>query len=176
MKTYPLIDHYILRPPAAEDASQLLAVKNNREAAEWLEAENAGYTNADIVKWISRHLQEKRNLMLIIEDTAENKIIGHVALYNIDAEKSDAEFGILIGLPEYWGKGIGYAATKKMIGIATEELHLQSIHLHVLSKNTRAIHIYEQLGFKQQGLLPAPALKNGKPEPVMLMQYSIHAM
>ena len=139
-------DQIFLRKPVPNDATQLLEVKNNREASAMLEHENSGYTLKDIQNWIWFHLNNPKNLVYAIVDLENKIIIGHVGFYEIQDHGCD--FGILIGLPSYWHKGIGLIVTKKMLQIGFKELYLNKIFLSVLQKNVRAFELYKRIGFK----------------------------
>ena len=138
--------HLILRSPEAGDVNSLLAVKNNREAAKTLAGNNLGYERSDIEKWIDYHLSNQSNEICVIE--YEGLVIGHVGFYNLDTKLKCAEFGILIGLPAYWGRGLGKLVTNEFINYGFDILGLSRITLEVLEENVKAIAIYEKLGFR----------------------------
>lgn len=170
MQTIPLITDCILRPIVQEDAQQLMAIKNNREAAQWLEKDNSGYSIADIHAWINFHTNTSANLILGIEDTTKHLLIGYAGLYDIDPVLGACTFGILIGLPEYWNKGIGKAAAIAMTDMAFHTPGIHTIKLHVLNEHTHAIHLYMNIGFERVGLLKDYTKKNGKSKDVLVME------
>lgn len=170
-----LNEKYVLRPPALKDAEQLLAVKNNTIAAALLESDHEPFDLQGMQAWIKFHHKEEKNLVLLIEDAENKKVIGHVGLYDIDSIKKSATFGILIGLPEYWNKGIGKLATDKMIKLGRINYHLKEVNLHVLEKNSHAYHLYENLGFEQQTILENAVTKNGVPENIIKMKLEFDA-
>jgi RimJ/RimL family protein N-acetyltransferase len=51
-----------------------------------------------------------------------------------------------------WGKGYGNEATRLALGFAFNELNLHRVQLTVFDYNSRAIHLYEKLGFQQEGI------------------------
>jgi RimJ/RimL family protein N-acetyltransferase len=51
-----------------------------------------------------------------------------------------------------WGKGYGHEATRLALGFALNELNLHRVQLTVFDYNPRAIHLYEKLGFQQEGI------------------------
>ena len=51
-----------------------------------------------------------------------------------------------------WGKRYGNEATRLALGFASNELHLHRVQLTVFDYNPRAIHLYEKLGFQQEGI------------------------
>lgn len=58
-------------------------------------------------------------------------------------------FGIAIAA-EWRGRGIGTALINAMISWARGHPHIEKIRLGVLAKNTRAITLYERLGFAEE--------------------------
>jgi lipopolysaccharide/colanic/teichoic acid biosynthesis glycosyltransferase/RimJ/RimL family protein N-acetyltransferase len=169
-----LKDHVILRPLRMSDAEQLLPVKNNTEAAQWLENDPKVFSLEDMKAWITYHQNKESNLILAIEDKSKHCIIGHAGLYDIDPEKGICVFGILIGLPAYWNLGIGRAATEAMIHIAWNTPGIHTIELRVLHKNERAIALYRSLGFVREELLQNATIKNGVPTDVVKMLLHNH--
>jgi len=63
--------------------------------------------------------------------------------------------------PEYRGKGIGYAAYRRFIPFVFETFNLHKISLEVLSTNTRAIALYNKLGFVVEGTRREEVFKEG---------------
>jgi RimJ/RimL family protein N-acetyltransferase len=77
--------------------------------------------------------------------------IGNADLRNIDFENGTAEYGILIGEPDAWGKGYGTETTQLMLAYAFDVLGLHNVMLQVYEDNPRAIRAYERAGFKRIG-------------------------
>ncbi len=98
----------------------------------------------------------------IIEDKETNKPIGVTSLVNIDVKNQNAEVIIDIGEKNYWGNGLGTEALKIILEYAFLELNLYRISLRVFSLNSKAIHIYTKLGFKQEGVSRQCLYRNGE--------------
>lgn len=58
-----------------------------------------------------------------------------------------------IGEPAYRGQGYGGEALGLLLRFAFHELNLHRLQLNVFSYNTRAIRLYERLGFTREGVL-----------------------
>jgi len=170
MDRIALSNGIILRPFTEADVNQLLEVKNNKEAVVWLVQDNAGYTKEDIRNWIIFHNHNEKNLILAIEDSVGKKIIGHVGLYDINPDTGICTFGILIGLPAYWHRGIGREATLAMLSIAFRTPGIHCVQLHVLHNHSHAIELYRKLGFERIKLLEAFTTKAGVPTDVLVME------
>lgn len=80
-------------------------------------------------------------------DTRDGRHIGNCMYYDINTEKSQCEFGIMIGDREYWGRGYGtdvVISAMKHIFTATE---LERVYLHTLTSNLRAQKSFAKAGF-----------------------------
>lgn len=88
------------------------------------------------------------HVFFIIYEYASLRPIGWTALRHLDAKNGTAEFGILIGEHDCWGKGYGTEATRLVLdyGFTVENLH--NIVLDTASHNERAIHTYIRAGFR----------------------------
>lgn len=71
------------------------------------------------------------------------------------------EFGISVQKAD-WGKGIGRHMIQAMLAWAYENPLLKKIHLVVLAHNTRAISLYQDLGFVVEGRRSRGAYINGQ--------------
>lgn len=101
-------------------------------------------------QWYRKYIKAENDIMFIIE--YKTKPIGTVALYNIDINKREAEFGrLMIGEVETRGLGIGQIAAKTMCEFGFKELNLDRIILEVFKDNDYAIRAYEKAGFRSLG-------------------------
>lgn len=98
----------------------------------------------------------------IIQDKANEKAIGIMSLINMDQKNRNAECIIDIGEKDYWGKGIGKEALKLLLDYAFLEMNLHRVSLRVFSFNEGAIHLYNKMGFKQEGVSRQALFRNGK--------------
>lgn len=88
-----------------------------------------------------------------IYERSSGRPIGNAGLHDIHSVNATAEFGIVIGEPDAWGKGYGTEATRLMLAYGFDVLGLYNIRLNVYSNNLRAIRAYERAGFKRAGVL-----------------------
>lgn len=77
--------------------------------------------------------------------------IGLTNLYDVDRFNRTAQFGIVIGEKEFWGKGHGVEATRLVLDYGFAGLGLNSILLAVFGFNEQAIGAYIQAGFRAVG-------------------------
>ena len=98
------------------------------------------------IKDVINRLDQKR-FAICIADT--NEYVGNVQLTSIENKK--AEFHIFIGETQFWGKGIGYKATKLVLEYGFNKIGLTNVFLSVNEKNKKAIKIYKTIGFIANG-------------------------
>lgn len=102
------------------------------------------FTKEQQKKWFLS-LKDKKDYFIkgvLYNDTP----IGVVGLKNIT--NTDGEYWGYIGEKEYWNKGIG----KELINYISHYgyiLNLKEIYLKVIKDNTRAIKLYQKMGFKE---------------------------
>ena len=58
---------------------------------------------------------------------------------------------IMIGNPDYRGRGIGYEVMKRMIEYAKNELHSETVYTRYLAKNSAVKMLNNKLGFAADG-------------------------
>jgi len=114
-------------------------------------------------KWIENAIfNDKNNIRLAICLKENNKYIGNVNLVNIEWINRQAEFSIFIGEKKEWRKGYATEATKLMVDFGFNQRNLNRIYLTVLENNKVAIHLYEEMGFKKEGILREALFKDNK--------------
>jgi RimJ/RimL family protein N-acetyltransferase len=77
--------------------------------------------------------------------------IGNTELHNIDHQHRRAEFGIMLGEKDCWGKGYGTETTRLMLDYGFTALGLHNIMLAAYSFNERGLRAYRRAGFREIG-------------------------
>ncbi|MGH2585745.1 MAG: GNAT family N-acetyltransferase [Dehalococcoidia bacterium] len=115
----------------------LVAMRPMTEEAEaiWFQGESTG---RDIVTFTA---YERSTL----------RPIGTTTLRTIDHRLRRADFGILIGEKDCWGKGYGTETTRLLLDYGFTALGLHNILLTTQSFNERAIRAYRRAGFREFG-------------------------
>ncbi|AOM81669.1 GNAT family N-acetyltransferase [Salisediminibacterium beveridgei] len=162
---------YELRELQKED---ILAINNWRKNIELIECLGAPfrYINLDVeYKWYENYLNNRQSNIrcAVVESNKKEIIKGLVSLTNINFINQSAVFHIMIGDDENRGKGIGYFATTELLNHAFNDINLNRIELTVLETNTRAIRLYERVGFKIEGTKRNSVYKNGEFVNMILM-------
>jgi len=111
-----------------------------------------------------------RNRFFVIEtnDRSEPHMVGYAQVSGIDWRARHCEVGWAINPPS-WGKGFGTDAVKVLCWYCFNELNMNKVWLEVIQQNRKAGDIYEQVGFKDEGLLIGHAFREGRFHNVRLM-------
>lgn len=151
----------VLRPPEPEDLERIYQYRNDSAVTDWLGGFLPGMARKDVAEWIELHRQKRDEVLWVIADR-ENRALGHVGLYRIDHRLRHAEFAIVLGDRNCWGKGIGREVCAAVLRFGFLELNLRQIRLGVLETNARARRLYARLGFREDGRLRDDQFRNGR--------------
>ncbi|MGF7056874.1 N-acetyltransferase family protein [Brassicibacter mesophilus] len=108
-------------------------------------------TPEDFEKLIYEDSIAEKTIFLVAE--VEGKIVGFTRCKGsrLSRFRHKAEFGICI-LKEYWGHGIGKVLLENILMWA-DTVGIEKISLTVVQTNTKAIQLYKNYGFEEEGLL-----------------------
>ena len=141
-----------LRPIEPEDAVRTTAWVNNAEVTRTLQLWRP-MTLAEELAHQERISRSRADLVLGVALVADDRLVGVAGLHQINEKDRHAVFGILIGQPTDWDKGYGTEASRLMTDLAFDTVNLNRVMLHVHEYNERAIHTYEGLGYRREGVL-----------------------
>ena len=111
-------------------------------------------------KYIEGKIDEPAAFAIVTLD--EDKLIGTVALEDINNVNRTATLGIFIGDKEYRNKGYGTEAIKLILDYGFNYLNLGNIKLDLMAFNERALKCYQKCGFKEYGRRRKCKFINGK--------------
>ncbi|MDM7856541.1 GNAT family N-acetyltransferase [Cellulomonas alba] len=139
----------VLRPVRAEDADAMWDMVSDAEAMR-LMGETHVYTRDEVEGWCASAaaLPDRIDLAVTIGDADE--YLGEIVLSAIDQVAGTARLRLAMR-PKYRGRGYGTEAISLVLGLAFDGLGLHRVEIDVLSINTRARSIYENLGFQVEG-------------------------
>ncbi len=107
---------------------------------------------------------EGKELVWAITLKEEGTLVGSIGLVLIEAF-NQAELGYWIGKP-HWNNGYASEAGLAVLKFGFEELDLNRIHAHHLSRNPASSRVLQKIGMKHEGHLRQHILKWGKYEDV----------
>jgi RimJ/RimL family protein N-acetyltransferase len=97
------------------------------------------------------------------------RLVGTCQLHSIHPVHRSAELQIRIGAADARGRGVGTAATTRLLEIGFNELGLHRVYLHVFRTNKAARRLYERIGFRVEGVEREAACIEGTWIDVLLM-------
>ena len=103
---------------------------------------------------------DKLILAVVLKDSDIH--IGNISLQNINYLHQNAEFAVLFGEKEYWGKGYSKEASFLILKHGFETLNLNRIYCGTFSENIPMIKLADYLCMKREGLRRKAFFKNGK--------------
>lgn len=154
-----------IRPLRAEDIPFLRQWEEDPEIAYFCGRKFAP-GEGDVGWWQAMLRERDRTAFAIIGPQRE--LIGDLELEHIAWRAGEAELRVSIGDKRYWNRGIGSAALKEALDVAFGELDCALVYLKVTEDNLRAIHVYQKLGFRKIGILPASERLPGLPRLVLM--------
>ena len=155
-----------MRALKKEDEELILNWKSNENLREML---GTVYPISELEHhyWFENKMVDKNNKNFIIE--YNDRPMGLLGYNNVDWINRNAEIFIFIGEESQQGLGIGRNAIQQLIYFSYNNLNLHMLYLHVFSYNSRAIKMYENIGFIIDGRLRESKFSNGKYHDTLIM-------
>lgn len=104
----------------------------------------------DLEGWFQSDLNNEKSQIFAVRTLEDSAFIGTSAIVNLNMFAHHAEIGINLAHPAYRGKGYGREVMRLTMRYGFEQFNLNRIYLRVMSFNTRAIRLYEKLGFVEE--------------------------
>ncbi|MDX8035801.1 GNAT family protein [Lentzea sp. BCCO 10_0856] len=146
-----------LVPLRPEFAPQMLAGGPKNDEVNRFTGTHGTFTLADYEAYIERTLNDPNRYTRAI--TEDGRFLGEVVL-TINEHNRSA--GLRIALWDGFGRGYGTIAIRHVLDHAFGERNLHRVDLEVYEFNDRAIHVYEKLGFREEGRLRDALLWDGE--------------
>ena len=161
-------ERVILRPMEKSDADDVVRMRQDPAVLEQLFS-NQAPTRKSHLRWFQQIQADGTRQEFMIIEGATGRCIGTIGLNHIVPEHHRAEFGIMIGDAETYGKGLAFEASQLLLDYAFNKLGLHRVCLHMFSDNKPARYLYRKLGFVQEGVLKQHVCKNGEYRDVVVM-------
>ena len=160
-----------LRALEPEDLDFLFAIENN--TAFWEVSSTLRPFSKEVLKQYlanaHQDIYEAKQLRLVIVNSANNKSIGLVDLFDFNPQHQRAGIGILI-LKEYQKNDFANQTLSLFIRYAFSKLNLHQIYANIPADNVGSIRLFEKNNFKKIGIKKDWILSNGKFKNVHLYQ------
>jgi len=157
-----------LRPAREIELEAYFSLLQEPEASR-LTGTQQRFSKESIAAWLKKisHVHDDRvDLMIALLDTDE--LIGEVVLNELDPINRSANIRIVVSA-RHSNKGYGSEAMRLMLKHGFEDLKLHRIELGVYAFNPRALHVYEKLGFKREGVKRDAIYTDGRFHDMILM-------
>jgi len=139
----------VLRPIRADDADAMWDLVSDPEAMR-LMGTSRTWTRPEVDAWCAATLADPTRIDLAVTAAGHDEYLGETVLDAIDETLGSAHLRLVMR-PAYRGRGYGTEAISLVLGLAFDGLGLHRVEIDVLSINTRAQAIYENLGFRVEG-------------------------
>jgi ribosomal-protein-alanine N-acetyltransferase len=127
-----------------------------------------GYTFEMLSDYLA-NIEKKAILAWGIHRKDSGKHIGNIKIDPVNMRHGLAEYGILIGDKDAWGKGYAKEASKAIITHCFEKFGIRKITLGVVAENLSAVKLYKSLGFEIEGNYKNHGIYNGDVMDVLRM-------
>ena len=156
-------DRILLRPLTKNDLTPVyLQWLNDEEVTRFNSHATFPNTQEKMEAYYNSLQDNNRNVVLGIIDKTTNRHIGNVALQQINWVSKNAEFAILLGDKEFWGKGMGEEAAVLIVTYGFERLNLHRIYCGTIQGNEGMKKLAKKLFMTEEGRRREAIFKNGK--------------
>lgn len=120
------------------------------------------FSKTDIENYLENISSDRSRVDFLIFSKGSNKIIGEVVINDIDRNNRSGNIRIIINKKEDFSKGYGTEAMILALNYGFGMFNLHRIELEAFPFNPRAVHVYEKIGFKREGIRRDGAYYNHK--------------
>lgn len=143
-----------LRAPEPNDLELLYVWENDPDV--WRVSSTRGPISRlalkGLIKQASLDIYETKQLRLMIDALeAQPTTVGVADLFHFDPFHQRAEIGLLIGPPQYRGKGIAHSAIELIEAYCFGFLKLRQLYCNVARSNERCVQLFIGHGFELAG-------------------------
>lgn len=153
--------NYTIRPIRLSDAESMHALRIQTGVFETLFATpTERITGCE--EYIAGMGPNTHSLAAVVEKDGEEIVIGHIALEIpfMPRRRHVGQIGVMIH-KDYQNQGVGSELFRRMLDVADNWLMLQRLELTVFANNRRARHLYEKMGFQEEGVMRMAVIQNG---------------
>ena len=129
------------------------------------------FNKTEIENYIDRVAADSDRVDFLIFSKQDNKLVGEVVINEVDRNNRCGNIRVLINRKEDFSKGYGTEAMILALNYGFGMFNLHRIELEAYHFNNRAIHVYEKIGFKREGLRRDGAYYNHKYYDMITMSF-----
>lgn len=140
-----------LRPIEKEDLKQLYVWFNDAEIRR-LTGEVLPTSQMGMEEFLTKIQNDSSRVWFGIVVKENDRLIGETGLLRMFPAWRTTDLSIIIGDKTAWGKGYGTEVMELLLDYAFGYLNFHRIAIGVVGTNERALHFYESIGFKREGI------------------------
>jgi RimJ/RimL family protein N-acetyltransferase len=140
-----------LRPLGTQDAAAMYNALADPEAMR-LTGTHGHFTAAAVHSFCASLDAEEDRVDYAVYLHGADHSSGEIVLNDIDADNRSANFRTALYGSSNFGRGIGSEAIPLVLAYGFDAIGLHRIELEVFDFNLRARHLYQKLGFEQEGI------------------------
>ncbi|RVU55713.1 GNAT family N-acetyltransferase [Anaerosphaera multitolerans] len=138
-----------IRPLEKKDLKDVHKINNELKImAYWFEEPYQSLSELESL--YERHLRDESERRFVVEE--KGVFAGIVELVELDYIHRNCEIQVII-TDKFKGMGLAEKSMIEIVSYAFDILNMHKVYLYVDTDNKKAIHIYEKLGFKEEGYL-----------------------
>ena len=147
-------DRLLLRETAQHDVEAVFAMESDPVAMRyWSKPPMQSILEAwESVASAMSHFQSHTALRWSITRPADDRMLGHLSLFNFSEQSGRADIGYGLAR-EHWGRGLMNEALTAVVDYAFGPLGLRRLEADVDPRNAASLRALERLGFAREGLL-----------------------
>jgi RimJ/RimL family protein N-acetyltransferase len=148
------LGHTLLRPAGEKDLVPLMELRNDVALQGDLLSTPRGSSLSATREWVTRRTLPEGALFFVIARAEDDSAVGFIQLENVHPIHRHAHLGVALSRAAR-GVGHGSAAIRLLERHAHDVLGVRKVLLEVKTSNTRAVTLYERLGYERVGVLRA---------------------
>ena len=153
-----------LRPITHADRPLIYRWLNDPAVMAFWEGTDRPLSEVKSVGWVDQFVGEDASLECLIIETVERPI-GFIELSLNPGNHNYGhlvEVDICIGEPSEWERGYGSAALSALLRWLFTATNTRRTFLQPRAENERAVHVYEKVGFRKEGVLRQAEFHHGE--------------
>lgn len=147
----------------------MMALRNDIELQAKLLSVARGSNETQVLDWLIERSTGSGNKFFVIADAETSLPIGYLQFVGIDTVNRNADLGICLA-PDAQGKRFGRQALELALRTLRDSGDVRKISLRVRTDNEIAIKCYQNIGFRQCGLLSKHVFIDDDWRDVILME------
>jgi [ribosomal protein S5]-alanine N-acetyltransferase len=151
-----------IRPPIVQDCYDWMW-DNNPIVQQYLPEPHITQTLENQKEFYEEIKNEEDGWYWSIIETVNNECIGIISITEISEFHGIGEIGIVLGKPEFYGKGYATETINGVVQFIQNTHKLRRLSAECELNNIPMMKVLEKCGFTQEAILKKSRIKNGKP-------------